>query len=84
MVFVTLVKAVAGKGKAAMEALKAMSAASGPKVLSCYVTFGRYDAVCVWEAPDLATASRWIRTVMEQGVATTETMLAQSPDDFLK
>jgi uncharacterized protein with GYD domain len=85
MIFVSLVKAAPGRAKEAMEALKGISSLlGGAKVLSCYITFGRYDAVCIWEAPDLSTANRTMRALVEKGLVTTETMVAQSPEEFLK
>jgi len=85
MTFVSLGKAVPGKGKEAMESLRALSSLpGGAKMLSCYVTFGRYDAVCIWEAPDLASANACVKALVAKGLVTTETMVAQSPDEFLK
>jgi len=84
MIFVSLAKAVPGKAKEAAQSLKGLSALpGGAKVLSCYVTYGRYDAVCIWEAPDLASANRCVTALAAAGLVTTETMLAQSPDQFL-
>jgi uncharacterized protein with GYD domain len=85
MTFVTLAKAVPGRAKEAMETLKGMSSLpGGAKVLSCYVTFGRYDVVCIWEASDLSGANRAMRALVEKGLVTTETMVAQSLEEFLK
>ena len=85
MTFVTLAKAVPGRPKEATEGLKGLSSLpGGAKVVSCYVTFGRYDAVCIWEAPDLASANRVMRALVEKALVTTETMVAQSPEEFLK
>ena len=84
MVFVSLVKAVPGKAKEAAESLKgAPSLPGGCKLLSCYVTYGRYDAVCVWEAPDVTAANRCVTALAATGILSTETMLAQSPNEFL-
>jgi len=85
MTFVTLAKAVPGRAREAMESLKGLSSLpEGAKVLGCYVTFGRYDAVCIWEARDLAAANRATRGLLEKRLVTTETMVAQSPEEFLK
>ena len=85
MTFITLAKAVPGRAKEAMGSLQGLSLLpGGAKVTSCYVTFGRYDAVCIWEAPDLSAASRAMRALVEKGLVTTETMVAQSPEEFLK
>jgi uncharacterized protein with GYD domain len=48
------------------------------------VTLGRYDAVCVWEAPDLSSANRCLRELVGKGAVVTETMVGQSPEDFLR
>jgi uncharacterized protein with GYD domain len=85
MIFVSLAKAAPGKAKEAMESLKGLSSLpGGAKLLSCYVTFGRYDAVCIWEAPDLASANRCVKALVEKGLVTTETMVGQSPEEFLR
>jgi uncharacterized protein with GYD domain len=85
MTFLTLMKAVPGKGRELVEGLKGLSALpSGARLVSCHVTFGRYDAVCIWEAPDLASANRCLRPLVEKGLVTTETLVAQSPEEFLK
>jgi len=85
MIFVSLLKAAPGKGREAIEGLKGLcSLPAGAKMLGCYVTLGRYDAVCVWEAPDLASANRCLRELIGKGVVVTETMVAQSPEDFLR
>jgi len=84
MIFVSLVKAAPGKAKQAAESLKAASSLPGGcKLVSCYVTYGRYDAVCVWEAPDVTAANRCVTALVATGLVSTETMLAQAPDDFL-
>jgi len=82
MVFVTLVKAAPGKASEAMKSLSSL--AGGAKMLSCYVTYGRYDAVCIWEAPDLATANRTVKALAATGLVTTETMVGQPPEEFLR
>jgi len=85
MILVSLIKAAPGKAKEAIASLKAIpSLPAGAKVLSCYVTYGRYDAVCIWEAPDLVSANQCMRGWVESGLVTTETMVAQTPQDFLR
>ncbi len=85
MVFVSLVKMAPGKAKDAMEGMKGLpSLPAGAKILGLYVTYGRYDAVCIWEAPDLASANQAMRALAETGLFTTETMVAQTPEEFLK
>jgi uncharacterized protein with GYD domain len=85
MTFITLAKAVPGRAKEAMDSLQGLSLLpGGGKVISCYVTYGRYDAVCIWEAPDLAGANRAMRALVEKGLVTSETLVAQSPEEFLR
>jgi uncharacterized protein with GYD domain len=85
MVFVSLVKAVPGKGREAMESLKGLSSLpGGAKMLACYITYGSCDAVCIWEAPDLAAGNRCLKELVAKGLVTTETMVAQAPEEFLK
>jgi uncharacterized protein with GYD domain len=85
MVFVSLVKAAPGRAKEAVESMKGMpSLPAGVKIVGLYVTYGRYDAVCVWEAPDLAAANRAMRAFVETGLVSTETMVAQTPEEFMR
>ena len=85
MIFVSLVKAAPGKAKALVEGLRELPPLpSGVRLLNCYITYGCCDAVCVWEAPDLTTANRTMRSLMESGLGTTETMVGQTPEEFLK
>ena len=84
MIFVSLIKAVPGKAKEATKSLKAVSSLpAGGKILGCWVTYGRCDVVCVWEAPDLAAANQCVTALLGNGLVSTETMVAQSLDQFL-
>jgi len=84
MIFISLSKAAPGKGKEAVESLRGLSSLpGGGKVLSCYITYGRYDAICIWQAPDITSANRCLRAMVEKGIVITETMVAQSPEEFL-
>jgi hypothetical protein len=55
VLFVTLL-APKGKGKAAVGYLRTLEAPRGITVRDVYFTFGRYDGVIVFEAPDMKTA----------------------------
>jgi len=66
MLFVTLLSPK-GKGTEAVKYLKELSAPQGIAVHAVYTTFGRYDGVIVFEAPDTKTAMNF---VMETGFAT--------------
>lgn len=66
VLFVTLL-APKGKGEAAVEYLRTLEAPRGITVRDVYFTFGRYDGVIVFEAPDMKTAMNF---AMEVGFAT--------------
>ena len=70
MLFISLLSPK-GKGKEAVDYLKKLTTPQGIKVQNIYVTFGRYDGVIVFEAPDMKTAMNF---VMETGFATDYTM----------
>ncbi|MDH5364428.1 MAG: GYD domain-containing protein [Dehalococcoidia bacterium] len=70
MLFVSLLLPK-GKGKEAVDYLKKLKAPQGIKVHDVYVTFGRYDGVILFEAPDAKTA---LNFVMETGFATDYTI----------
>jgi uncharacterized protein with GYD domain len=56
-----------GKGADAVKYLKALKAPKGVKIREIYFTFGRYDGIIVFEAPDEGTAMKF---VMETGFST--------------
>lgn len=60
-----------GKSKEAVEYLKKLKAPQGITIRDVYITFGRYDGVIVFEAPDMKTAMNF---VMETGFATDYTV----------
>jgi uncharacterized protein with GYD domain len=60
-----------GKGKEAIEYLKKIKAPKGITVRDICVTFGRYDGVILFEAPDSKTA---LNFVLEIGFATDYTI----------
>ncbi len=81
MLFVTLL-APKGKGEAAVRYLKTLKAPRGITVRDVYFTFGRYDSVVVFEAPDVKTAMNF---AMEIGFATdysVETLTAVSAKEL--
>ncbi len=81
MLFVTLL-APKGKGEAAVRYLKKLEAPKGITVRDVYFTFGRYDGIVVFEAPDVKTAMNF---VMEVGFATdysVETLTAVSAKEL--
>jgi len=70
MLFITLLSPK-GKGREAISYLKELRAPQGITIHNVYLTFGRYDGVIVFEAPDIKTAMNF---VMETGFATDYTV----------
>ncbi|MBE3116122.1 GYD domain-containing protein [Candidatus Bathyarchaeota archaeon] len=70
MLFVTLM-VPKGKGADAVKYLKELAAPKGIKIRDIYFTFGRYDGIIIFEAPDERAAMKF---VMETGFATQYTM----------
>ena len=70
MLFVTLMMPK-GKGSEAVKYIKAVKAPKGIKIRELYFTFGRYDGILIFEAPDERAAMKF---VMETGFATEYTM----------
>ena len=70
MLFVTLMKPK-GKGANAIEYLKKLREQDKVKILNVYFTFGRYDGIIIFEAPNEEAAMKF---VMETGFATQYTM----------
>ena len=56
-----------GKGKEAVDYLKQLKAPKGVKIRDICITFGRYDGVIIFEAPDEKTA---LHFALEVGFAT--------------
>jgi uncharacterized protein with GYD domain len=56
----------------------------GVKIKDTYLTMGRYDLVCVVEAPDDETFAKVMLTLGSQGNVQTETLKAFSEADFRK
>jgi len=70
MLFVTLLSPK-GKGTEAVTYLKELKAPAGIAIRDVYFTFGRYDGVIIFEAPDVKAAMNF---VMETGFATDYTV----------
>ena len=70
MLFVSLLSPK-GKGTEAVKYLKELKAPQGITVHAVYFTFGRYDGVIVFEAPDAEAAMSF---VMKTGFATDYTV----------
>lgn len=52
-----------GKGREAIDYLKKLKAPKGITIHDVYVTFGRYDGVVVFEAPNPKTAMSFVVNV---------------------
>ncbi len=86
MQFVTLAKAVPGRARelfgSGLSQISSLATQHGVQVQVAVVTYGQYDLVAVWSAPDQATANRFLRAVAETGLLTTDTMLAVPIENF--
>lgn len=81
MLFVTLMMPK-GKGTEAVKYLKQVKAPQGIKIRDVYFTFGRYDGIIIFEAPDEGTAMKF---VMQTGFETQyimETLVAVPSRDI--
>ncbi len=70
MLFITLLSPK-GKGREAINYLKELKAPQGVTIRDVYFTFGRYDGLIIFEAPDMKTAMNF---VMEAGFVTEYTV----------
>ena len=57
---------------------------SGAEIKDVYMTLGRYDLVCVIEAPDDETYAKAILGLASAGNVSTETLKAFSEDQYRK
>ena len=57
---------------------------AGIEMKDVYLTMGRYDLVCVIEAPDDETYAKAVLGLGSQGNVSTETLKAFSEDQFRK
>jgi uncharacterized protein with GYD domain len=57
---------------------------SGVKIKDTYLTMGRYDLVCIIEAPDDETFAAAMLSLGSQGNVQTETLKAFSEADYRK
>lgn len=76
MIFVTLCIVRSGKFEDAVKATRGLPKALPReiKLKARYSLFGRYDAIFIFEAPDEATATKFVRWL--QDTLDTETFLA--------
>ena len=69
---------------ARLDAARKLFAANGANLKQWFLTFGRYDAVVVCEAPDDDTAAKLILKVASLGNVKFETMPAFTEDEYRK
>ena len=74
------IKESPGRLDAGRKAFKKM----GVKIKDTYLTMGRYDLMCVIDAPDDETYATAILTLGSQGNVQTETLKAFSEADYRK
>jgi len=56
----------------------------GVKIKDTYLTMGRYDLVCIIDAPDGETYARAMLSLGSQGNVQTETLRAFNEEDYRK
>ena len=57
---------------------------AGAEIKDTYLTMGRYDLVCIIDAPDDETVARLLLQLGSQGNVQTETLKAFSEEQFRK
>lgn len=67
---------------ARLDKAKELAAAHNCEIKSFYLTFGQYDAVSVFEAPDDETAAKISLTIGRGGAVSTETLKAFPEDEY--
>ena len=73
-----------GSLKQQVEALGDVREKYGGRLISAYVTFGRYDLLFIVEYPDQKSALAAVETNLAKGVFTVEVAEALALQDFLK
>jgi|FaiFalFF_MnMetaG_3_1042247.scaffolds.fasta_scaffold08838_3 uncharacterized protein with GYD domain len=70
------------QGPQRVDAVRQLLQSAGAEMRAFYLTFGRYDAVSIIEAPDDETAARLLLTIGMQGNVKTETLKAFPEDEY--
>lgn len=65
-----------------LDAARGTFKAMGAEIKDVYMTMGRYDLVCVIEAPDDATFAKAILTLGSKGTTHSESLKAFSEDEY--
>lgn len=69
-------------GPARLDAAKELYRKAGGQIKGFYLTFGRFDAVVITEAPDDAAAAKLVLTIGQKGNVRTETLRAFTEDEY--
>ena len=69
---------------ARLDAGRAAFKKAGAEIKETYLTMGRYDLVCIIDAPDDETVARVLLQLGSQGNVQTETLKAFSEDQYRK
>jgi uncharacterized protein with GYD domain len=69
---------------ARLDAARDLFQTVGAQLKAFYLVSGRYDAVCIIEAPDNATMAKAILTLGAKGNVRTETLQAFTEEEFRK
>ncbi|HSQ23488.1 MAG TPA: GYD domain-containing protein [Pyrinomonadaceae bacterium] len=67
-----------------LDAGRAAFKTAGIDMKDVFLTMGRYDLICVLEAPDDDTLARGVLTLGSQGNVSTETLKAFTEDQYRK
>jgi uncharacterized protein with GYD domain len=67
-----------------LDAVKKAFQAAGGEVKAFYLAMGRYDAVCIADAPDDETAARLILQIAGAGAVRTETLRVFGEAEYRK
>ncbi len=67
-----------------VEAIAQVRQRYGGRLISAYVTYGRYDLLFIVEYPDQKSALAAMETILAKGLFTVEVEEALALDDFLK
>jgi uncharacterized protein with GYD domain len=69
---------------ARLDAGRAAFKKAGIEMKDVYLTMGRYDLICILEAPDDETLAKGMLTLGSQGNVSTETLKAFTEDEYRK
>ncbi len=69
---------------ARLDAARKMFEDMGGELKEFYLVSGKYDIVCVCEAPDGETIAKWALAVGSKGAVRTETLRAYTEDEYRK